>query len=167
MTSRTVPSMTARTSRRTPDRSSNAPAANTPAGKKTAVKKTAVKKTAVKKAAAKKTAARRTPSAPEPRRGAVDWRSLYLYAVSLITLLICLFAVVSLVRAGLNLAFPSTGYFDPYAPKSEIDPELIRRAQLESDRRNALRSMLDSTTMLAVTAPLYRYHWRAAQRERD
>jgi hypothetical protein len=165
--------MTERPSRRTPTRSSSAPAANTPAGKRPAGKRPAgkntgakntAKKPAAKNAGVKNAAAVR---AAEPRRAGVDWRSLYLYAVSLITLLICLFAVVSLVRAGLNLALPSPGYFDPYAPKSEIDPELVRRAQLDADRRNALRSILDNVTMLVVTAPLYWYHWRAAQRERD
>ena len=49
-----------------------------------------------KKAVAKKAPAKRA-AAPivQPRQDRVDWRSLYLYAVCLITLLVTLFATVS------------------------------------------------------------------------
>ena len=54
----------------------------------------------VKKAVAKKAAA------PVQVRLGVDWRSFYLYAICLITLLIVLFSVVSFVHGILNVVFP-------------------------------------------------------------
>ena len=60
-----------------------------------------------------------------------DWKSLYLYAVSLITLLICLFAVISMIRSGVDVAFPDYGYIDPYAQTNgvKVDQELIKQAK--------------------------------------
>ena len=49
-----------------------------------------VKKTATKTA--------KTP-AVQPQSDGIDWRSLYLYAVCLITLLVVLFSTVSLINA--------------------------------------------------------------------
>lgn len=92
----------------------------------------------------------------------IDWRSLYLYAVSLITLLICLFTLISLIKSGFDLAVPDVGYVDPYAINGEtkIDPEVIRAANIDQNRRNSIRNIFGSIITLAVTAPVYLYHWR-------
>ena len=66
-------------------------------------KKTAVSKTATK-APAKKVAA------PAPAHQGIDWRSLYLYAVCLVTLLVVLFSTVALVNAILDAVFPDPAY---------------------------------------------------------
>ena len=92
----------------------------------------------------------------------IDWRSLYLYAVSLITLLICLFTLINLIKSGFDLAVPDVGYVDPYAINGEtkIDPEVIRAANIDQNRRNSIRNIFGSIITLAVTAPVYLYHWR-------
>ena len=92
----------------------------------------------------------------------IDWRSLYLYAVSLITLLICLFTLISLIKSGFDLAVPDVGYVDPYAINGDtkIDPEVIKAANIDQNRRNSIRNIFGSIITLAVTAPVYLYHWR-------
>ena len=124
------------------------------------VKKIAsVKKTApIKKSAAK-------PIVATAQQG-VDWRSLYLYAVSLITLLVCLFTVISLINRGLDLIVPDAGYVDPYAAQNDpkVDPEVIKQANIDQNRRSAIRGITSSIVSLLVTVPVYLYHWRMVRR---
>ena len=105
---------------------------------------------------------RATSKSKEVPSFGIDWRSLYLYAVSLITLLICLFTLISLIKSGFDLAVPDVGYVDPYAINGEtkIDPEVIRAANIDQNRRNSIRNIFGSIITLAVTAPVYLYHWR-------
>ena len=124
--------------------------------KKTAAKKTSAKKTVVKKSAVKE----------EVAHQGVDWRSLYLYAVSLITLLVCHFTVISLINRGLDLIVPDAGYVDPYAAQNDpkIDPEVIKQANIEQNRRNASRGITSSLVTLLVTVPVYLYHWKMVRK---
>ena len=124
--------------------------------KKTAAKKTSAKKTVVKKSAVKE----------EVAHQGVDWRSLYLYAVSLITLLVCLFTVISLINRGLDLIVPDAGYVDPYATQNDpkIDPEVIKQANIDQNRRNAIRGITSSLVTLLVTIPVYLYHWKMVRK---
>jgi hypothetical protein len=80
---------------------------------------TTKKASAVKKAVAKSPAKAQIiqPIYQQPR---IDWRSLYLYAVCLITLMVCLFSLVSLIRSGVNVAYPDPAYVDPYATKPQF-----------------------------------------------
>ena len=121
---------------------------------------TTVKKTAAVK---KKSAAKPTVAASQQ---GVDWRSLYLYAVSLITLLVCLFTVISLINRGLDLVVPDAGYVDPYAAQTDpkIDPEVIRQANIDQNRRNAIRGITSSLVTLLVTVPVYLYHWKMVRK---
>ena len=74
---------------------------------------TTKKAPAVKKAAAKAPAKAQLIQ-PIYQQSRIDWRSLYLYAVCLITLMVCLFSLVSLIRSGINVAYPDPAYVDPY-----------------------------------------------------
>jgi hypothetical protein len=96
----------------------------------------------------------------------VDWRSLYLYAISLITLLICIFTVISLINRGLDLIVPDAGYIDPYAAETnpKVDPEVLRQAQIDQSRRSAIRGITSSLVSLLVTVPVYLYHWRLVRK---
>ena len=119
-----------------------------------------VKKAAVKKAVAKKTVE------IETRHVGIDWRSLYLYAISLITLLICIFTVINLINRGLDLIVPDAGYVDPYATQngSKVDPEVIKQANIDQNRRSAIRGITSSIVSLLVTVPVYLYHWRMVRK---
>ena len=117
-------------------------------------KKVAVKKVAVKKVAAP----------VEVRQDRVDWRSLYLYAVCLITLLVVLFATVSLVNSIINVAFPDPIYVDIYS-KPEYAPSPYMLDQREAgDQLRAIKSIFTAFTTIAIAAPLYLYHWRQTKK---
>ena len=127
---------------------------------------TTAKKTAAKKTSASKTVAKKSAVKEEVAHQGVDWRSLYLYAVSLITLLICLFTVISLINRGLDLIVPDAGYVDPYAAQNDpkIDPEVIKQANIDQNRRNAIRGITSSLVTLLVTVPVYVYHWKMVRK---
>jgi hypothetical protein len=98
-----------------------------------------------------------------------DWYSLYVYAVSLITILICLFSLVAIVRGIVDAVWPDMGYFDPYAVKNDsgLSKEEIRQGYLDQNRRQALKSIVTSFATLVVAGPLYLYHWNLAKRRRS
>ena len=130
----------------------------------TAKKSVSAKKSPAKKSAGGKTITK-TIEMPIVHTG-VDWRSLYLYAISLITLLICIFTVISLINRGLDLIVPDPGYVDPYATQngSKVDPEVVRQANIDQNRRSAIRGITSSIVSLLVTVPVYLYHWRMVRR---
>jgi hypothetical protein len=122
--------------------------------------------TVKKKATAKKVVTKKSAVKPEVANQGVDWRSLYLYAVSLITLLVCLFTVISLINRGLDLIVPDAGYVDPYAAQNDpnIDPEVIKQANIDQNRRSAIRGITSSLVTLLVTIPVYLYHWKMVRK---
>jgi hypothetical protein len=130
----------------------------------TTKKSVTAKKSPAKKSPAKKTITQKIDM-PIAHTG-VDWRSLYLYAISLITLLICIFTVINLINRGLDLIVPDAGYVDPYATQngSKVDPEVIKQANIDQNRRSAIRGITSSIVSLLVTVPVYLYHWRMVRK---
>ena len=122
--------------------------------------------TTAKKTSAKKNVAKKSAVKEEVAHQGVDWRSLYLYAVSLITLLVCLFTVINLINRGLDLIVPDQGYVDPYAVQngSKVDPEVIKQANIDQNRRSAIRGITSSLVTLLVTVPVYLYHWKMVRK---
>lgn len=106
-------------------------------------------------------------------------RNGYLYLVCLITLVVGLFAAVSLVRSAVALIDPGPGQYDYYGyypypvepgmeGSAEIDPEERARQEqfvVEAARRDALQELVGSATTLLIAVPVYVYHWRRVQRE--
>ena len=120
-------------------------------------KKTAVSKTTTK-APAKKTASL------APAHAGIDWRSLYLYAVCLVTLLVVLFSTVALVNAILDAVFPDPAYVDPYLKAENApDPALLQQ-QEDNNQRQALKNIFTTFSTMAIAAPVYLYHWRQARK---
>ena len=116
-----------------------------------------------KKAAAKKAVAKKSAEI-ETRQVGVDWRSLYLYAVCLITLLVVLFSTVALINAIMNAVFPDPAYIDVYAsPESKPSVELLAQ-QEENNQVRAFKSIFTTFTTIAIAGPLYLYHWRTARK---
>ncbi|MHB0857716.1 MAG: hypothetical protein ACYC5M_09110 [Anaerolineae bacterium] len=96
-------------------------------------------------------------------------RSVYLYAVSLITLVMIIFATVNLVRSAVELAYPEprTLLARP-EPEGGLDAEELERQQefqVQWSRRQSVLGLAGSVAMLLVAGPLYLYHWRKIQRE--
>jgi hypothetical protein len=97
-------------------------------------------------------------------------RSIYLYLVCFVTLLIVIFGAVNLVRSTVELAYPDPMYYGPVIPDREgtVDPaeqERQERAIRDSQRRNAVLSLVTSGTFVLIAGPVYVYHWRRIQDE--
>jgi hypothetical protein len=94
----------------------------------------------------------------------IDWRSLYLYAVCLITLLVVLFSTVALINAIMNAVFPDPAYVDLYSkPENSPSADLLDQQERNNQIR-AIKSIFTSFTTIAVAAPLYLYHWRQTKK---
>jgi hypothetical protein len=121
------------------------------------------KKAAVKKAVAKAPAKAQIiqPIYQQPK---IDWRSLYLYAVCLITLMVCLFSLVSLIRSGVNVAYPDPAYVDPYNTAPKVNSAEIAAQVEDQNQRQAVKSAIDALTTLIIAGPLYVYHWRLTRK---
>jgi hypothetical protein len=96
-------------------------------------------------------------------------RNVYLYLVCLVTLVMSIFAAVSLVRSTVELLYPDPGFY-AYGPDkepgiSEQEQQRRERAARDSQRRQAVLSLVGSGTLLLLAGPLYAYHWRRVQRE--
>ncbi len=121
------------------------------------------KKSVAKKAPATKAVAKKAVAPVEVHAG-IDWRSLYLYAVCLVTLLVVLFSTVALVNAIVNFAYPDPAYVDPYATKANMpDPALLQQ-QEENSQRQALKNIFTTFSTMAIATPVYLYHWRQARK---
>ena len=102
------------------------------------------------------------PSVTNIVKPGFNWRSLYLYMVSLITLLIALFSIVSMLRSGVILAYPDPGYLDPNATK--VASDLAHASQLAQSRHSSVLGIVDGIAGFIVSAPLYLYHWKLARK---
>ena len=114
----------------------------------------------------------------------MDWnpRTTYYYLVCFATLMLSIFGGVQIVRQGLDLAFPSTGYYPspidvyqryqvrpPQGEEAEVPftrEELKQMAEEESERQRrdawnrTMRELLGSLALLLIALPTYLYHWR-------
>ena len=99
-------------------------------------------------------------------------RNLYLYLVCLITLVVSLFAAVSLVRSTVGLFYPDPGYYGYYesaggSGEGLSEEEIERQEEMarDSQRRQEVLNLVGSATTLLIAGPLYVYHWRRVQAE--
>ena len=115
----------------------------------------------VKKAVAKKAAT------PVSVRHGLDWKSLYLYAVCLITLLVCLFSVVAVINGLLNIVIPDPSYIDAatYPDKTTAALNALRKQTEDDNQRRAIKNLISSISLIAVAFPLYKYHWKQTKLE--
>jgi len=121
------------------------------------------KKAPVKKSAAK-VPAKAQVIQPIYQQSKIDWRSLYLYAVCLITLLVILFSTVSLINAIMNSIFPDPVYIDVYAKPENAPSQALLDQQERNNQIQAIKSIFTSFTTIAVATPLYIYHWRQTKK---
>lgn len=121
-----------------------------------------------KKAPAKKVSAKKSTagvaSVKPPAQGGVDWKSLYLYAVCLVTLLVILFSTVALANSIMDALFPDPAYIDAYAKIENLpDPALLQQ-QEDNNQRQALKNIFSTLLTILIAAPVYLYHWRQARK---
>lgn len=100
-----------------------------------------------------------------------DIRTIYLYLVSFVTLMMVLFGAVSGLQAGFDYFFqPADIYAPPLYDKLrgvEPDPDKARElARLEQERMernhryNQLQRVFHSLATMGIGLPVYLYHWR-------
>jgi uncharacterized membrane protein len=102
-------------------------------------------------------------------------RSVYLYLVCLVTLVMSIFATVSVVRNTVQLIYPDPGVhaYEPYyepAGRVEMDAgerERREQAMRDSQRHSAIVGLVGSGAMLLIAGPAYLYHWRRVQSDLD
>ena len=96
-------------------------------------------------------------------------RNAYLYLVCLLTLLISVFAAVTVVRSTVELLYPDPGYptyEGPVTPGPGTPDRGAQRAlAMDSQRRQAVLELVGAGTTLLIAGPLYVYHWRRVQNE--
>jgi hypothetical protein len=125
------------------------------------------KKAVAQKASVKRAAPAKRAAAPivQPRQDRVDWRSLYLYAVSLITLMVCLFTVIAIINGLMDFALPQPDYYyDSSSTPEGMTKEAYRQQMEDDNQRRAIKSLIGSVALFAAALPLYLYHWRAARK---
>ena len=117
----------------------------------------------VKKAVAKKAVSKKSIEI-ETRHQGIDWRTFYLYAVCLVTLMVILFSTVAMVNAIFDAVFPDPAYIDPYLKAENApSPELLQQ-QEDNNQHQALKNIFTTFTTMAITTPVYLYHWRQARK---
>ena len=107
-------------------------------------------------------------------------RNVYYYAVCLITLIICIFALTGLVDGITDLLVPYQGYipsptnlarqYEDLSPKIKEDISYQEWAKQEKEMRiqrektnrqhRLIKDIVKSLTLLLISLPLYIYHWR-------
>lgn len=116
-----------------------------------------------------------------PRLNTLNPRSVYLYAVSFVTLMMMIFASVKIAQQVASLAYGPDDYVPGpleirarYAEQirqgnASVTEELIRQqAEFEAQRsrRNRIsyevRRLAENIALLLIAAPLYFYHWKKA-----
>ncbi len=97
-------------------------------------------------------------------------RSIYLYLVCLVTLIMLIFGTAGLVRNVAELIYRQPALAAPMvtavAPSElDYDPdrwEQEQEVQRQWDRRSTVLSLVGNLALVGVAGPLYRYHWRRA-----
>jgi len=101
-------------------------------------------------------------------------RSIYLYLVCPITLIMVIVGAATAVRAVVDLVYPDPGYYmerpideDGEPIYSEEEWERQQSVQRESTLRYAILSLAGSLSYVFIAGPLYVYHWRKIGGELD
>jgi hypothetical protein len=101
-------------------------------------------------------------------------RTVYLYAVCFITLMMAIGGIIATVNAVANYCLPVV--FAPYhfdrtesaAEAKAIDERRMeedRKAQFESERIRNLRSIFSSSAVWLIAGPVFAFHWRRLRAE--
>lgn len=101
-------------------------------------------------------------------------RNIYLYLVCLITLIMVIVGAATAVRAVVDLVYPDPGYYmerpldeDGKPIYSDAEWERQQQVQKDSTLRYAVISLVGSLSYVFIAGPIYVYHWRKIESERD
>jgi len=101
-------------------------------------------------------------------------RNIYLYLVCLITLIMVIVGAATAVRAVVDLVYPDPGYYMERPLDEDGEPmytdeewEQQQSIQRESTLRYAVLSLVGSLSYVFIAGPIYVYHWRKIESEKD
>jgi len=110
-----------------------------------------------------------------------DIRTIYLYLVSFVTLMMVLYGTVSAFEAAFEFFFQPPDIYGPSVLEMKLTQsgqvadqdtlkELARIEQERTERNmryNNLRRVFNSLATLSVGLPVYMYHWRMIKRKEN
>ncbi|KKM08772.1 hypothetical protein SY88_21920 [Clostridiales bacterium PH28_bin88] len=109
-----------------------------------------------------------------------EWniRTIYLYLVSFVTLMMIIFGTVQLIQSAVAFVYPPPAYYPGPADikmrmaNEKLEPEVIEeQVRFEQERQeqqikyDRARRVAESFSLLLVALPIYLYHWRRIQRD--
>jgi len=95
-----------------------------------------------------------------------DWRSLYLYAVCFVCIVVVIFTTLSLVDNVMSLVYPSPPYIDPYSAQPvELDRELLEEQNRASEHRSGVVGLVGNLAAYVLVVPLFWMHWKLANKQ--
>jgi len=107
-------------------------------------------------------------------------RTIYLYAVSLITLIMIIYAASSLINLGLKTWIFTKAdraeYYESYpmavdkigiATSTILEREQIKKDQEERYQIQKQAEAVRSFSMLLVAVPIFFFHWRLARKDKE
>lgn len=103
----------------------------------------------------------------------INLRLLYLYLFSFVGLLIVVFGSISMVNLGLKaFVFKDADVYETYPVMNEKgiavnNPEEDKARQMRDVTRQRQRELAQSISMILVGLPLYLYHWKTIQKEKE
>lgn len=102
----------------------------------------------------------------------LNLRLLYLYLFSFVGLLIVVFGSISMVNLGFKtFVFKEADVYEIYPsmvePGKVTNIEEEKARQLRDVSRQRQRDFAQAVSMIIVGLPLYVYHWKTIQKEKD
>lgn len=95
-------------------------------------------------------------------------RVIYLYLFSFVGLLIAVMGTIRLVDLGMKtFIFPKADIYTIYVDDSMKSQEEQMKRQLEDQERNRQREFSSAISMIVVGVPLYLYHWKTINKEKN
>lgn len=89
-------------------------------------------------------------------------RIVYLYLVCLISLFMIIGGFVATINSFAEYFFP-TNYYS-YYDETDISR---RKIQEKNDKIDSLKSAVTTIALLAVSTPVFIYHWKKVEKERN
>jgi hypothetical protein len=95
--------------------------------------------------------------------------TIYLYTVSFITILMFIGGFVSTANNVARLVFPERNYNyeykSDYKEDTDVDTKFNIDSQMQMDRTQTIRDIINSIAVIVVSLPLYAYHSKKIEKE--
>lgn len=101
-------------------------------------------------------------------------RNIYLYLVCFATLIMTIASTIGLIQSFANMYFPvdysyysSPGEIGKEVPEQKIITEENKRIQERNRSNENMRQLIGSAAGILVAFPVFIYHWRKIEKEKE